>query len=538
MNWIGQHIVAFIARFRSTVYLESLSDPATDTDKFLVAGSDGKVGYRTGDQILNDIGAGSGTLDDTSLVVVKVTSLQAFAEGVDHAILKDRGTGVASSYTISVISGGTTFTVSEVHGEINSDEGFAHITYGGASGITVSDLTASSTYVYVDKNSALQQQTSLPTRQDWSRKMFLMRISVSPSTATINAFEYLNNPSGHYTNSMRDIYSYLLAQGVPFKKDQLITGRTTDLGFDVSAGSLLEFGGTGDINNANIKIFDAVSHVEFYLATRTTQDGGGNTDLPKFWDNKGTLTALGSTTWVAHRLYRFSSGNFVLQYGQGNYANLTLAKAGSVIEDYELKPSLKNSTFFGWWFIESTATNTGNTAATQTTEFVEYTLGIQGGVSGALGGCLLKGNNLSDLTDVNAANANLGTYSLLNRIAIKILPSDFIADDGGTTVQIDDSRSGERFLKSGSVNPLFASIEIPKGYKATDIIIYGNGTSAVTVYEASINDKAVTSKGTGNIGTPINITDVTNSSTNYLLIELAQASGEQVNGGLVTIEKV
>ena len=120
--------------------------------------------------------------------------------------------------------------------------------------------------------------------------------------------------------------------------------------------------------------------------------------------------------------------------------------------------------------------------------------------------------------------------------AVKILPSDFIADDGGRPLAIDDTGS-DRWLESHSANPMFASVEIPAGFKATGVDVYGNGTSAVTVYEANINGRAVTSKGTGNIGTQINITDVTSNATNYLLIELVQTSGEQVNGGKVTIAK-
>ena len=120
---------------------------------------------------------------------------------------------------------------------------------------------------------------------------------------------------------------------------------------------------------------------------------------------------------------------------------------------------------------------------------------------------------------------------------IKILPRDFIADDGGRPVQIDDTGS-DRWIESDSTSPLYASVEIPPGFKATHVDIYGSATSAVTVYEADINVRTVTSKGTGNIGTQINITDVTSDATNYLLIELAQASGEQVNGGKVTIAKV
>tara|TARA_R110000851_G_C13092036_1_gene567005 strand:+ start:2715 stop:4022 length:1308 start_codon:yes stop_codon:yes gene_type:complete len=348
------------------------------------------------------------TVDDTSFDVIDATNLQAFAEGVDHSLLKARGSGVTSSYVSTVSAGGTTFAQPAVFGEINSDQGYFDIHYTGATGITVADLSVSSTYVYIDNTGALQQQVTIPTREDWSRKIFTMRIGVDVNTSTILGFEYLNNPIGHYANSVRDLYAYLLAQGVPFKKDQLITGRPSDLGFDVSAGSLMEFGGTGDIYNPNIRDLSAGSNVDFILATRTDIDTGGNTNLPKFWDNSGVLTALGSTTLVGHRLYRFSNGNFCLQYGQGNYANIVLAKAGVLLEPYVLNPRLTNATFFGWWFIESTATNTGGTILTA---FVEYTLGIQGGSSTGLSGALLKGNNLSDLLDAAAARSNLGLGS-------------------------------------------------------------------------------------------------------------------------------
>jgi len=119
---------------------------------------------------------------------------------------------------------------------------------------------------------------------------------------------------------------------------------------------------------------------------------------------------------------------------------------------------------------------------------------------------------------------------------IKILPSDFIPDDVGRPAMIDDTTS-DRWLESHSTAKLYASVEIPLGFKATHVDVYGNGTSAVTVYEADINVRTVTSKGTGNIGTQINITDVTADATNYLLIELAQTSSEQVNGGKITIAK-
>jgi hypothetical protein len=345
------------------------------------------------------------TLDDSSLVVVDTTNLQTFANGVDESLLKARGTGVSTSYVSTAAAGGTTFDQPAVAGEIHGDEGFFTIAYAGAAGVTVADLNADSTYVYIDNTGALQQQTTVPTRQDWSRKIFTMRVAVDVGTNLILGFEYLNNPLGNYANSIRDLYTYLLAQGIQLKAGQTVTGRATDLGFDVGAGTVLEFGGTGDIDNANIRSFDAVANAEYVLMSRTAIVSSGNTDLVKFWDNAGTIAALGSTTLVGHRLYRFSNGRFAMQYGQGNYANLTLAKSGVLLENYVLNPKLENATFFGWWFIESTATNTGGTTLTA---FSEYTIGTQGGVSSLLAGALLKGNNLSDLADAPTSLANLG----------------------------------------------------------------------------------------------------------------------------------
>jgi len=120
---------------------------------------------------------------------------------------------------------------------------------------------------------------------------------------------------------------------------------------------------------------------------------------------------------------------------------------------------------------------------------------------------------------------------------IKILPSNFIADNGGRPLAIDDS-SSNRWLESHGTHTMFASVEIPLGFKATHIHIYGDGTSAMTVYRADIDGRAIVGLGTGNIGTNLAITNTTANSTNYILIQLAQTSGEQVNGGIMTIAPV
>ena len=409
------------------------------------------------------------TLDDTDLVVLSgVTNLQLFADGVDRSLFKARGTGVNTTYVSTVAVGGTTFAQPEVFGEIRSDQGYFAVHYTGATGITVANLAANSTYVYIDSANNLQQQTTTPTRQDWSRKIFTMRIGVDTSTNLILGFEYLNNPLGNYANSTRDLYTYLLAQGVPFKVGQTITGRSADLGFDVSAGSLLEYGGTGDIDNPNIKSLDAVANTGYMLASRTAFVST-ETDLVKFWDNAGTITPLGSTTLVAHRLYRFSNSNFAIQYGQANYANMALAKAGALTEEYVLNPQLNNATFFGWWIIESTATTTDGV----TTAFVEYTLGVQGGSSSGLSGALLKGNNLSDLLDAAVARTNLGVDTP-------------VTTETGTTYTLAIA-DGFKIMSNASLVtvtiPLFASVAFADG---DQVVVQSSGAGGVTLSVTSI----------------------------------------------------
>jgi len=122
---------------------------------------------------------------------------------------------------------------------------------------------------------------------------------------------------------------------------------------------------------------------------------------------------------------------------------------------------------------------------------------------------------------------------------IKILHSDFIADDGGRPLMIDDTgvASENLFLETFSTFPAYVTIAIPSGYKATHVMIHGSGTGAVEVWEHQIDSKTGVSKGTGNVETEINITDVTSSSTNYLFIQVAVGSDE-IHGGYVTIVAV
>mgnify|MGYP003670788698 CR=1 FL=1 len=107
MKWIGQHIVDFIARFRSDVYMEDISEGTVDGDLFLGLDSNGKV-------VKEDIRAVSGVGDITRVTITTDSgggSAASDTEGsADFSILGTAGVGVTNS--------GATITVTAVPGEI------------------------------------------------------------------------------------------------------------------------------------------------------------------------------------------------------------------------------------------------------------------------------------------------------------------------------------------------------------------------------------------------------------------------------------
>ena len=123
---------------------------------------------------------------------------------------------------------------------------------------------------------------------------------------------------------------------------------------------------------------------------------------------------------------------------------------------------------------------------------------------------------------------------------IKLLHRDFIADDSGRPLLMDDTGAASEnfFLESNASAPMYATVAIPTGFKATHVMVYGSATDAVEVWEHQINSKTGVSKGTGNVDTEFAITNVTSSATNYLFIQVANASGNEVHGGYVTIAAV
>ena len=147
--------------------------------------------------------------------------------------------------------------------------------------------------------------------------------------------------------------------------------------------------------------------------------------------------------------------------------------------------------------------------------------------------------NTLKFKDDGGSTYNLGSNWHGSTTTIKILPSDFMTNDGSANKPVhydDTTATGLRVTATASL--LIATVSIPLGYKATAVTIYDINATAVVVYEADVNTGSIASKGTGNCNTEINITDVTATATNYLVIKVTTtAAGDRIRGGIVDIER-
>ena len=126
---------------------------------------------------------------------------------------------------------------------------------------------------------------------------------------------------------------------------------------------------------------------------------------------------------------------------------------------------------------------------------------------------------------------------------IKILPSDFVPNDAGRPVMIEDDAiaSNELFLFSNASDDMFATVAVPMGFKATAVQIFGSDTGQnFYVYHADINDKDITDIGTGATAIESSCTLATEFVTdtlNYMIIRVtSDGATDEIHGGKVIIE--
>tara|TARA_R110002012_G_scaffold286500_1_gene478043 strand:- start:164 stop:1561 length:1398 start_codon:yes stop_codon:yes gene_type:complete len=419
------------------IKVEGLQNDTTDPDKFLTIDSSNVIKYRTGTQVLSDIGG-------TPLTTEQV-------QDIAGALVATGGTKTGITVTYQDATGDMDFAVD--HDAATNFVANEHIDWTGA------------------------------------------------SAGTIHATNYTNTTYSEATGSAEGLMSVAhhdKLDGIESSAD------VTDATNVTAAGALMDSELT---DLAGIKSLDTSTLVN--LSGTQTIAGGKTFTKPLILDGDKSVTA-GSDGVSMHVDAQDITDTSTSGSGTATTFNHIVIENPRLMATNSSVTTTNASTLY---------IKGAPIASTNQTITNAYSLYVAGGLSYFGGDLSLTGNILPGINKV------------------KIFSRDFIPDDAGRPAMIDDTGS-DRWLESHGTAKLYANVEIPLGFKATHVHIYGSATSAITVYEADVNSKTVTSKGTGNIGTNLDITDVEADSTNYILIELVQASGEEVYGGIMTIAKV
>ena len=557
MKWIGQHIYDLIARFRSEVYLEGITSGTPNA--FISVDSNKKI--VTGIPAIESVGTiTSGTWRGDAIATgYGGTGLTSYTQG-DILYYNTGGTlsklGIGSAGEVLKVNSGATapeWGTDAAGLSFNGSTANGILTYGNS---TTADVESNFTY---DGTDVTIESTAA------------MGVYGSPLLHLKNTNASVGGPALRFqklgkTGVDGDLISQINWQGLndadeltTFAKVQIKIGDASD---GAESGQFILTGANfvGDITgnvtgNASGTSATVTSGTQAAITTcsnlttvGTISSGTwqGSVIDSAYLDSDtahltGVQTFTGAKTFSGETIFNKRvtlDGDHTVTAGSDGYA---LHVDAMDITDGSTSAS-STAVSFAHVMVENPrvlATNSNVTTTNAYTVYIKgapvastnqtitnpYALYVAAGTS--------QFNN-----DVNVGGDLDVTGNILPGITyVKILPSDFMPDDVGRPAMIDDT-SSDRWLESHSTAKLYAYVDIPVGFKATHVDIYGSATSAVTVYEADINSKTVTSKGTGNIGTQINITDVNSDATNYILIELAQASGEEVYGGKLTIAKI
>ena len=349
---------------------------------------------------LNNIDATRVAVDSTNFQVLTETDDQALWEEADSALLKARGTELLGGTGLVTFTIGTTvFSVSPAEGQIKDSTGYYPISFSGAIDEPVISTSNISIYVYIDKNNSLQQQTTEPTRSEYREKLFLTRLAFT--SGTLAAQEQISNPGGQYTNLLRDYLSYVKSP----KKGLGLSGNA-NLTFQVASGSIFELGimNSNDADNPNEIIFTQQNPASYFYLSRNATLGSGLTNLNvTTYDLNGVQTTMTNNRFKILTVYKFGSGNHVIQDGQNQYTTLDEAETAIASRTFVKNPVVDNGTRIGWIIVAKNATDLTNPTQAR---FKNDDGDVS--TSSTTTGALLASNNLSDLENTTTARTNLG----------------------------------------------------------------------------------------------------------------------------------
>ena len=151
--------------------------------------------------------------------------------------------------------------------------------------------------------------------------------------------------------------------------------------------------------------------------------------------------------------------------------------------------------------------------------------------------------------ELTVAGTNTSSFAGIvveGRTVIKVPPTAFMSNEEGSLdlnyTTIDDSGSNKGLRISDSDCEIYAYVDVPLGYTATKVRIYGSASPAAEVYTLDLTDGTIGSE-ISNVGLQVNgnlalASNHVGSDSNLLFIKvLTTAVSEIIYGAIVTIEQ-
>lgn len=302
--------------------------------------------------------------------------------------------------------------------------------------------------------------------------------------------------------------------------------------------SILEINSTGFSNNPILSLFnDANSAAGSQAYTRYIESG--------------TLSP-GAQSWAIGHYNQAggSASTFRIGYSGGYNARL-----GN--NDYFIIDVNGNSTLSGDVNISGSIVTTGNvspngfgTASLGAADKPWKDLYVDSG-SIYIGSSKITEDNgvitVSGEIDSTAGTQGAGWENYQTKI--KILPKDFVVDtnNGGSNSRqlcYDYSSTQKGLRVFDADNDIYAFNSIPKGYKATGIMLYGTGTDGFCVYNSNLSGQwgeSYLASGSG-LNTALSFSpanQVTGSEDNFIVTKVdISATSDRIYGGYIGIQKI
>lgn len=268
-------------------------------------------------------------------------------------------------------------------------------------------LTASSTYLLVDADAKLFAQNTEPTEDQRADNIYLAEIVHENGiiTSIPQHFDFVTEES----NNVGDIVSLL----DPLIRGARLRSNGANLKLNRAAGSLL-LKNIGDNNSPATLVLPAVA-LEFKYVLSDGVRGVLTSDIdPLQYEVAGVLNVVPAGMYTIQRVGMTFEQEELVQWGIATYA--TVDDAIAAFDDIELnfppELSMRSGATFGYLILlQSTIDLNINTKIVPVNNFGEARNPETNAYIGdrlLIAGLLVAANNLSDVTNVQTAQANLG----------------------------------------------------------------------------------------------------------------------------------